>query len=198
VKQTWPRSSRCTALAALGAAAPALASEGGGAGPFSGDVGNALWTLVIFGLVVWVLGKYAWGPILKGLQDRERFIRSALEEAKRDREAAEARLREYEERLASARAEATAIVEEGRRDAEMVRRKIEEESRQEAQRAIERAKREIGIARDTAVKELYTLAATIATAAAGRILERELSPADHQRLVAETIQALEARRPEAS
>ena len=196
MKHTGLRRSRLAALAAFAAAAPTMASEGGG-GPFSGDVGSALWTLVIFGLVVWVLGKYAWGPILQGLQEREQFIRRALEEAKRDRETAEARLREYEERLASARAEATALVEEGRRDAEVVRRKIEEESRQEAQRSIERAKREIGIARDTAVKELYALAAQIATSAAGRILERELSPADHERLVAETLKVLEASPPEA-
>jgi F-type H+-transporting ATPase subunit b len=196
VKRTWLRSSPIAALV-LSAAAPALASEGGGAGPFSGDIGTALWTLVIFALVVWVLGRYAWGPILKGLQEREQFIRGALEEAKRDREAAEARLREYEERLARARAEATAIVEEGRRDADVVRRKIEEEARQEKLLEIERAKREIGIARDTAVKDLYTLATRIATSAASRILERELSPADHERLVAETIRALAAPPPEA-
>lgn len=164
-------------------------------GPFSGDVGNALWTLVVFALVVWVLGRYAWGPILKGLQEREQFIRGALEEARRDREEAQARLRAYEERLAQARAEATALVEEGRRDAEAVRRRIEEEARAEKQREIERAKREIAIARDTAVKELYTLAARLATGAASRILERELDAADHERLVEETIRALDQPPP---
>ncbi len=103
-------------------ATPLVASEAaaaGGGGPFSGDVGTALWTLVIFALVVLVLGKYAWSPLLSGLQARERFIGEALESAGRDREAAEARLKEYEQKLAKARDEATAIVDEARRDAEV-------------------------------------------------------------------------------
>ncbi len=132
--------------------------EHGGGGEnnlFAGDVGNAIWTLVIFGLVVFVLGKFAWGPILNTLQARESFIHEALEKAKRDRDEAEARLREYEERLAAARAEATAIVDEGRRDAEVVKRRIEEDAKAEADKMIERAKREIQIATETATKELY-------------------------------------------
>ncbi|HYG25869.1 MAG TPA: F0F1 ATP synthase subunit B, partial [Caulobacteraceae bacterium] len=113
---------------------------------FAGDIGNAIWTVLIFLLVLAVLGKFAWGPILNGLQTRENFIREALEKAKHDREAAEARLREYESRLANSRAEASAIVDEGRRDAEAVKRKIEEDARHEADRMVERAKREIQLA----------------------------------------------------
>jgi F-type H+-transporting ATPase subunit b len=188
-----------TSLAMLAAAGSAWAAEVHGeappATPFAGNVGNALWTVVIFVLVVVVLGKFAWGPLLRSLQAREDFIRQALEQAKRDRDEAEARLREYGERLAQARAEASAIVDEGRRDADAVRRRIEEETRQEANRMIERAKREIGIAKETAIKDLYTLGARLATDAASRILRRELKPQDHERLVAESIQALERREP---
>ena len=67
------------------ASAPLLASEGGAVGPFEGNVGNAVWTLVVFALVVFVLGKFAWGPILAGLTEREKFIRQSLEEARNDR-----------------------------------------------------------------------------------------------------------------
>lgn len=180
-------------------AAPALAQEHGGEpaanNPFAGDVGNALWTLVIFGLVVVVLGKFAWGPLLKGLQAREEFIRESLEKARIERETAEIRLREYEERLASARAEATAIVEEGRRDADAVKRRIEEDAKREADKAIERAKREIQIATDTATKELYTLSARLATDLAAKVIGRELNPRDHERLIAEAIEGLDNARP---
>jgi F-type H+-transporting ATPase subunit b len=181
-------------LAALMMAAlPALAAEGGGeAQPslLAGDIGNVVWTLLIFVLVLAVLGKFAWGPILSTLQARESFIHEALAKAKADRDAAEARLKEYEERLASARGEATAIVEEGRRDAEVVKRKIEEDARQAANQAIERARHEIQMATNTATQELYQLSARLATEMAARVIGRELSPQDHERLIAEAIDGI--------
>lgn len=181
------------ALTAL-AAAPAFAAEHGEGAPnvFSGDVGNALWTVVIFLLVVFVLGKYAWGPILKGLQAREDFIREALDKAKRDRDEAETRLKEYEARIANARAEATAIVDEGRRDAEAVKRSIEEQTRAEADKMIARAKHEIQLASDTATKDLYDLSARLATDMATKILGREITAQDHNRLIAESLDSLDA------
>jgi F-type H+-transporting ATPase subunit b len=178
-------------------AAPAVAAEGGHAeggasNPFAGDIGNALWTVIIFVLVLVVLGKYAWGPILSNLQARENFIFESLEKAKQDRDAAEARLRQYEEKLASARAEASAIVDEGRRDADVVKRRIEEDAHKEADRMMERARREIQIATDTATKELYTLSARLATDMATRIVGKELGPQDHERLIADSIAAINA------
>ena len=183
------------ALAGLAMALPALAQEAehGAEAPslFAGDLGNSVWTLVIFVIVLIVLGKFAWGPILKTLQSRENFIREALASAKRDREAAEARLKEYEQKLAASRAEATAIVEEGRRDAEVVKRRIEAAAKEEADKTIERAKREIQIATDTATKELYTLSAKLATQLAAQVIGRELSPQDHQRLISQAIDGIE-------
>ncbi|HYU35430.1 MAG TPA: F0F1 ATP synthase subunit B [Thermoanaerobaculia bacterium] len=167
-------------------------TEGGALNPFAGDVGPAIWTLIIFAGVLFVLGKYAWGPILSNLQARENFIFESLEKAKRDRDEAEARLRQYEEKLASARTEASAIVDEGRRDADVVKRRIEEDAHKEADRMIERARREIQIATDTATKELYSLSARLATDMATRIVGKELGPQDHERLIAESIAAINA------
>jgi F-type H+-transporting ATPase subunit b len=183
----------CT-LAALALAAPAMAAEAEHEAPslFAGDLGNSFWTLLIFVVVLVVLGKFAWGPILNTLQTRENFIREALEKAKREREEAEERLREYEARLAGARAEATAIVDEGRRDAEAVKRRIEEDAKHQADLIIERARREIQIATDTATKSLFTLSAKLATEMAARVLGRELTAQDHERLIAEGIDGLDA------
>ena len=181
------------AFAAALAAAPAFAAEAEGhatGGPFEGNIGVALWTLVIFAVVIFVLGRFAWGPILGGLQAREKFIRESLESAKRDREAAEARLKEYTDKLVAARGEATAIVDEGRRDADEVKRRIEAEARNEANLLIERARREIDIAKETAVKELYILAARLTTQAASKVLRREIQPSDHERLIRDAMQEL--------
>ncbi len=171
---------------------PATAGEHHEEGPslFTGDLGNIFWSLLTFIAVILVLGRFAWGPLLGALQKREDFIRESLAEAKRDREAAEARLAEYEAKLEAAKGEASAIVEEGRRDAESVRQRIERETRREADAMLERAKKEIDLARDTAVSELYNLTARLATDVAGKIIAKELTPSDHEALVSDSIKAL--------
>ena len=94
-------------LAFVGLSAiPLYAAEEAPLSPFAGNVGNAVWTIVIFVIVVIVLGKFAWGPILSLLKEREDFIHKSLSDAKRDRDDAEARLKEYATRLQSAQAEA--------------------------------------------------------------------------------------------
>jgi len=181
----------CASMAAASPAAPEAAEHGGSeSNLFAGDFGNAAWTLVIFLLVVFILGKFAWGPLLSTLQQRESFIRDALAAAKNDREAAQARLEEYTTKLQEARAEASAIVDEGRRDAEVVKGRIEQEARDEAGKMIERAKREIGVAKATAIRELYETSATLATEVAARVIKREVKAADHERLIKDAIEQL--------
>lgn len=159
-------------------------------GLFTGDVGNIIWTLVTFLAVVFVLGKFAWGPILRALQKREEFIRDSLRQAKEDRENAEARLKEYTAQLNKAREDASAIVDEGRRDGEVLKRKIETDAHTEANAMLERAKREIATARDSAVKELYELTAKLSTEVAARVIRKELDAKAHERLIEESIEEL--------
>lgn len=179
-----------SALAAS-ATSPAFAATGGEENIFSGNLGNAVWTLLIFGTVLVILGKFAWGPLLDALQKREQFIRDSLVEAKKDREDAEARLQDYTARLDEARTEATAIVEEGRRDAEAVKARIDQETREESENMLARAKREIDLAKQTAIKEFYTSSASLATEMASRILRKELSAAEKQELVERSLEDLE-------
>ncbi len=192
MRQTTHRIIFAAVLALL--ALPVLGSGGEGeSNIFAGDIGNVLWTLITFGLVLFVLGKYVWGPLTDMIQKREEFIRDSLEQAKSDRESAEARLLELEKRFNDARAEATAIVDEGRRDAEVVRQKIEAEAKAETGKMVERAKREIGIARETAVKELYEVSGNLATEIAGRIVGRELNAKDHDRLISDALEELQGK-----
>lgn len=184
------------AALALAGAVPAVAAaaEGGDPSIFAGDLGNMVWTAVIFVLLLVVLRRYAWGPILERLQAREQFIRESLEEAREDRRAAEERLKEYEARLASARAEATEIVEEGRRDGEQVRQRIEQDAKDEAEKIVSRARREIELAKEAAVEELFGIAGTLATQVAEKIVRRELTAEDHQRLIEESLTSIRERR----
>ena len=168
----------------------AFAAEEGQSNLFAGDIGNAVWTLVIFLLLLFLLGKFAWGPLLTGLQQREEFIRRSLKEAKEDREAAESRLAEYEAKLADAGVQAAEIVDQGKRNAEQVRASIEEKARDEADKMVERARREIELAKQSAIKDLYATSSELATEIASRILQRELNAQDHERLISESIEEL--------
>jgi len=179
---------------------PTLAADGGQHGTeggtpsiFSGDLMNSIYTLVIFLAVLFVLGKFAWGPVLATLQRREQFIRESLEEARKDRDEAARRLREYEERLHAARMEATAIIEEGRKDAEAARRRIQDQARIEAEAMLERARREIRIARDTAVKDLYERVAEMATDVAAKVLTRTLTDDEQRRLMESSFAEIRTR-----
>jgi F-type H+-transporting ATPase subunit b len=180
-------------IAMLGFSAVTLASGGGeNVDPVKPDFWQAAFTIAVFLILLFILGKFAFKPIMKGLNDREAFITNALHDADEASKKALAQLAAYEEKLNQARAEATAIVEEGRRDAEVTKRSIHDEARTEADKMIERAKREIGIARDSAVRELCDLGATLATDAASKIVGRELSASDHERLIRESIDEIRA------
>ena len=95
--------------------------------------------------------------------------------------------------MTQAREEAGAIVDEGRRDGEEVKRRLGEEARKSADEIIDRAKREIGIARDSALKDLYDRSGELAMTMAGSVLRRQLGPEDEQRLIGEALAELSAR-----
>lgn len=162
---------------------------------FAGGIGNALITLVVFGVVVYVLGTRAWPPLLKVLQEREHAIHTALENAARERKEAEQLLARYRQQINDARVEATQIVEEGKRDAEAVRRRILEEAKAEADQMVARAKREVQLAADAAIKEIYDRQSELSVAIAGEILGRTLNPTDHQQLVEESLRRMQAAVP---
>jgi F-type H+-transporting ATPase subunit b len=174
-------------LAALPAYAQEHAAEAAGLSPFAGNVGNAIWTLVIFLLVLIVLGKFAWGPVLSMLQEREKFIHTSLAEAKRDREEAEARLREYAAKIQTARAEAAAIVEEARRDSERLREDLKQRARTEADTMIQNAERQISLQTQRAIQEIRREAVDLSVAIASKIIQRNLTKEDNQRLIDEAI-----------
>ncbi|HUU97126.1 MAG TPA: F0F1 ATP synthase subunit B [Phycisphaerae bacterium] len=187
---------RCFCASAVVVLAPiAIAAEEGQHGRPSvlgGDLGNVFFTLLIFGLLVVSLGKLAWKPLLRVLQQREEFIRDSIDSARREREEADKLLAEYRTQIDHAREEATAIVEEGKRDAGDVARRVQAEARKEGEEMIARARREIQLAKDTAVKELYDRTAELAVQVAGRVVGKTLSADEHRALVAESLERMKS------
>ena len=174
------------------AAIPLRAAEEAPLSLFAGNVGNALWTLVIFVLVVVVLGKFAWGPILSLLKQREDFIHKSLSDAKHDRDEAEARLKEYAARLQSAQAEAVAIIEEARRDSERLRQELRERARSEADTMIKNAERQIELQTTRAIQQLRQEAVELSVTIASKILQRNISKEDNDKLIADALRQIES------
>ena len=175
-------------------ALPAYAAEETeGLSPFAGNVGNAVWTLTSFVIVVVVLGKFAWGPILKLLQDREEFIHRAVAEAKRDRLEAEARLKEYTDKLQAARGEAAAMVQDARRDAERLRAELREKARAEADTIVRNAERQIQLETARALQQIRHEAADLSVMIASKLIQRNLSKEDNERLIEDALKQVEMR-----
>lgn len=168
-------------LALLAAPAPLLAQEGGGL--FAVNPGLMIWTIAVFLLVLFVLGKFAWGPILGVVEAREEGIRDAIGEAKRMNEEAEQRLEEVRRELTAARRQAQEIVAEGREAGDRVRREVEAKARDDAERMLERARQEIGRERDQAVQALRRESVDLALAVASRILHERLDEEADRELV---------------
>ena len=182
------RASRITAaMLALSAAVPqVLWAQGGGEGGgglYDINTGLSFWTLVVFGILVFLLGKYAWGPILGAVEAREQGIQSALDQAAQRNDEAAKILAEHKEQLADARRQANELIAEGKAAGETVRKEVEEKARAEGQAIVERARAEIERERDLALEALRKESVDLALAAASRLMQENLDQAKDRQLV---------------
>ena len=142
----------------------------------------------MFVLLLAVLWKFAWGPILAGLEKREHAIADDIADAKRQHEEANALVAKYEARLAAAGDEVRGILDEARRNAERAKQSILAEAKQGAEAERLRALHEIESATDGALRSLAERSAQLAVELAGKIVRHNLTPADHARLVDEAVE----------
>jgi F-type H+-transporting ATPase subunit b len=150
----------------------------------------AIWTLVVFLLLLFVLSKFAWKPMMQGLEHRESAIHSALHEAQQAREEA-ARLRaQLEEQMRKANDQARQILDEARRAAERTTAEMTAEAHKKIQAEHERLQREMNLAYEQARRDLQTQAAQLATLVAGKVIRRQMNHDDHRQLVDEVLAEL--------
>jgi len=157
------------------------------AGPEEFKTDLAIWTFVVFLVLLAVLGKFAWGPIVAGLQKREQGIADNIAAAQRSYDEAKEYLAEYEKKLAGAANEVRLMLDEARRNAELAKQEIIAEAKQAARLEQERGTREVRVAMDSALKELSERSTNLAVDLAGKIVQAQLKPADHARLVQEAM-----------
>ena len=172
----------------MGAASPLLAQEATHAaeakpGLLTVDGGLMFWTLVVFGILFFVLSKFAFGPITQAVRSREEALMQAIEAAKADREAAAKLLAEHRAQIDAARGEAQKFIAEGRATAESIKASMLEETRKQQQELLARARRDIDSEKVAAIAELRREAVGLAIAAAGKVIEKNLDDAQNRKLV---------------
>lgn len=170
--------------------APALVWAAAAQNPLDFKTDLGIWTVVIFVLLMTVLGKYAWGPMMEGLHKREESIRSALEEAKQAREET-ARVRaEFLAEKAKAQEQIAHMLDQARRDAQQLIDDMRTKATADIQTDRQRLRREIELARDQALQDIWAQAAQLATLISTKALKRAINVDDHRRLVDEALAEL--------
>jgi F-type H+-transporting ATPase subunit b len=169
-------------LATFPGVAWAEGGEGGEGGLFDINTGLSTWTLLVFAGLVFILGKFAWGPILEAVDAREKGIQSAIDQAAEQNAEAAKLLDEHRAQLADARRQANELIAEGRAAGEHVRKEVEEKARAEAQGIIDRARAEITRERDAALDVLRKESVELALAAASRLMNEKFDSAKDREL----------------
>lgn len=142
----------------------------------------AFWTVVVFLGLLFVLGKYAWKPLLTALHQREEHLEHVLLETERARNESEQLLAEHRRQMAEAEARARTLLDEARAQARTSAEEIVQKARHEAELEQKRAKNEIETARDQALSEIWTKTTDLAVAVAGKVLSKDLNGDEHRRL----------------
>jgi F-type H+-transporting ATPase subunit b len=179
-----------SAVLAQGHTADEHAAAGDHAGapsPLIIDIDLAIFTVLIFLILLAVLWKFAWGPISAALDLREKKISDNIAAAEQLNQEAKRLLGEYEAKLTAAREEVRGILDEARRDAEYAGQEIVTKARADAQTEVQRGKHEIETATAQALNELAKTSANLAVDLAGRIVSAKLNAADHAKLIEDAL-----------
>lgn len=151
------------------------------------DPGLLLWTIITFLVLLLILWKAAWRPIVDALDARAEKVRGDIELAENSRLEAEKTLAQYKEMMDKAKDEAASIISEGKADAERIKSDIVEKANGEAKDVVERAKREITLAKDKAISELNEEIVTLSTRIAAKVIGKNIKPEDQVALVEEAL-----------
>jgi F-type H+-transporting ATPase subunit b len=164
-------------------AAVAQEAKGGGANLLSPNGGLMFWTIVIFVILLVVLSRYAFKPMLSAVEARERSLQAAIDEAKRDRDESARVLAEHRAQLEKARSEAQKLIADGGATAEKLRADLLEQTKAQQQELLDRARREIETEKVNAIAALRREAVDLAIAGAGKVIERNLDNDANRKLV---------------
>jgi F-type H+-transporting ATPase subunit b len=152
--------------------------------------GLIIWTIITFVVLMFLLSKFGWKPIVGALEAREQAIRAAIAEAQSAREEAQQVLLHQTQLIEKAEAEAREILQAARETSEQMRREADVAARTESQRLLDQARREIENAKDAALRDIRDVVADLAVAGASRIVKETLTADKHRTMIDDLVSQL--------
>ena len=158
------------------------------------DPGLFIWTIATFVVLVLLLSIFAWKPLLQALETRQATITKSLEDADKASEELARLQQESSEILKTARIEAQGIISKSRSDANALGEDLRQKAREESDTIVREAKRQIDMEKVQALREIRNEVAELSITIASKLIERNISKEDNDKLVDETIQQFESRK----
>jgi F-type H+-transporting ATPase subunit b len=171
--------------------AGALHTASSGSFLITPNVGLMIWTLLLFGISMYVLAKVAFPRITEALDRRQRAIEDSIDAADRTRQEADNLLAEYRERLKDARRQADEIVDRARKAAEVHERDAQEESQSRREQMMEQTRRDIDSETRRAIEEIRREVADLTVLATEKVTRKTLTEEDQRRLVEDALSELD-------
>ncbi len=154
------------------------------------DQGTLFWTVLTFLILLFILRKTAWGPIMATLKERETKIRESLEKADAAQKQTEEALVKNQEILDAAKKEAQELLASSRKTAEATKDEIVQRAEAESSKMLEKARREIALEREKAVDEIRSQTATLSVMIASKLIGKTLSAEDHKEIIENSLKQL--------
>ena len=170
-----------------------LLEEAASPSPLTVDGGLVIWTLVVFGLLLFILKRSAWPVLLQAVRDREERLERQIAEAEKSRAEAAKLLEEHKKLLAGAKGEAQEILNHAKSAAEKEHAALVAKARDAADEQLARARREITEEKSKAVADLRREAVDLSIAAAAKLIDAKLDSDANRKLVSEYLETLGAR-----
>ena len=159
------------------------------------DPGLYIWTIVTFLILLGLLARFAWRPLLDALEQRQEVIRKSLDDARQARHELEQVKTEAARLLSEARAEANGIVSRTRSDAAAFAEELRVKARADADALVKRAEKQIEMQTSRAMENIRRETVELSVAIASKILRRDISKEDNERLMNETLKEMQSRLP---
>ena len=159
------------------------------------DPGLFIWTILTFLILLGLLAKFAWNPLLRALEERQETIRKSLDDAERTKQELERVQQESAQIVAEARAEAQTIVSRSRAEAETVREDLKRKAKEEAAGLVKNAERQIQQETARAVQEIRREVVDLSLTVASKLIKKNLSQEDNDRLIQDSLDQIGTARP---